>query len=276
MGKDLIMFKNTKKIILALLVIYFIIITIFTLISIQQVNQLKKGPSTGLTTFLSLQIGGAYNNIILQIIQFILIPLLNSGLFIYLKNNNSFIAIQQRTGYRNFLITGILFSFIGGAIIMLLTYLLQLALITIFCAPIVFYVDPHLADMGIQYFSLNTGLELASSILLSSIGWGIFSILVFSISLFIPKNIICLLTGVLVALILIISPLVGNMQNSIWRIISFIWFLPTIIAPGQMTFNSMAPPINFIFAYFIGIALYISIALLLITSWSKRKQGGYA
>lgn len=268
------MFKNTKRLILAILVIYYIAVSFLTLTTIQQVNQLNKNSSTALTTFLSLQLGGGSDSVVLQISQMLLLPTLSSGLFIYLKNNNSFINLHQRISYQKFLSTGVLFSFIGSVLIMLSTYALQLILISLFCAPIVFTYDPHIADMGIRYFSLHTGLELGAFILLSSIGWGVFSVLVFSINLFISKNVIGLISGAITGIILILFALIGNLQNNIWRTFSFIVFLPTIISPGQMTFNGIQPPINFVLSFFISIFCYLAISFMLIIVWKKRKYGG--
>lgn len=91
--------KNTKKIIVFILMLYFVLITVHVFLGIHGASGLlsaKGNISVGL--FFALQSGGGSSNILVDILQMSLLTIIGSAFFVYLKNNNIFSNVQQRIG----------------------------------------------------------------------------------------------------------------------------------------------------------------------------------
>ncbi|WEV50624.1 hypothetical protein OZX69_06640 [Lactobacillus sp. ESL0731] len=265
------MLKKSKKIILTILSLYLIILTLYIFTVINKYSGLNKQGNISINLFFSIQDSGADDNIIIIIVRMLLFTFLGSGLFIYLKNSS---FVHQRTGYLEFLQKGMINSFLGGAVISILTNLYEMLLINWFYFPFIYKSHDYemLSGMRPGYFTTNDLTEILLFIILAAIGWGIFSILVFSVGLLVRKNALYIAVGPILGLILILLPILGNMNNIVWRTFSFSWFLYTLVAPGQTTFIGQMPPINSLVAFLLAGVIYLAVALLLITLWCRKKQ----
>ncbi|RHW51000.1 hypothetical protein [Lactobacillus bombicola] len=266
--------KNTKKIIVFILMLYFVLITVHVFLGIHGASGLlsaKGNISVGL--FFALQSGGGSSNILVDILQMSLLTIIGSAFFVYLKNNNIFSNVQQRIGYATFLKQGLKDNFGAAATLSIVTNLYEMFLINWFYFPFVYKTNDQVYLHAIRPANILTNdlSEIVLFILLSAIGWGIFAILVFSLGLHIRKNAFYPIIGPLLGLILILLPTLGNMNNVIWRTFSYVWFLFSLVAPGQYTFVSQAPPIKSIFAFIIAAFIYLMIAAVLISVWYKQK-----
>ncbi|MDF7673119.1 hypothetical protein PT281_07575 [Lactobacillus sp. ESL0701] len=269
------MLKKTKRIIIMLIITYLILLTwqIFTGIKENQGVLSSKG-NISVALFFDLQIGGWNDKIEIDIVRMVLVSTLVAGLFIYLKNSNMFSNIQQRIGYRQFLKKATFNTFLCGMSLSIITNLYEMLLINLFYFPFVYnFHDIGLSEgMRPGYFTTNDLTEIIVFIMPAAIGWGIFAILVFSVGLFVQKNALYIGVGPILGLILILLPVLGNMNNIVWRTFVFSWFLYTLVAPGQSTFMGQRPPVNSLVAFVLASLIYLTVSLLLINFWYRRKR----
>ncbi|WEV70470.1 hypothetical protein OZY43_05875 [Lactobacillus sp. ESL0785] len=265
--------KRTKKYIILIIALFFLLITwhVFSAIKDNQGILIKGNISVHL--FFTMQSGGGNDGIMVDLIMMLVFSIIGSGIFVYLKNSNIFSGVQQRVGYRQFLKKGIINTFLSGMGLSLITNLYEMLLINWFYFPFVYnFHDTNLSEgMRPGYFTTNDLTEILLFIILAAIGWGIFSVLVFSVGLFVQKNALYISIGPILGLILILLPILGNMNNLVWRTFSFSWFLYTLVAPGQYTFMSQRPPINSLVAFILAGVIYLVVALLIINLWYRRK-----
>lgn len=279
--KGIIMLKRTKIFSAVTMIFYLSLITWGAFAGIEAYQGILPSGSrvsdVSINLFFSLQPKGVNENIIAAVIMMALAPVLGSGLFIYLKNNNMFSAVQQRIDYKSFLKKGVVTTFFGAMSVSLITNLYQIGLINWFYYPFVFKTIPRKLAQGYRpgYFSPNELFDLILYIILAAIGWGVFAVLVFSVGLFVRKNALYLILGPVLGLALVLLAVLGNMNSLIWRTFAFSWFFYTLTAPGQYTFAGQLPPINSLVAFFIAAIIYLVIAASLIKIWyrRKRKQG---
>ncbi|WEV41004.1 hypothetical protein [Lactobacillus sp. ESL0681] len=263
--------KRTKKIIVIAVILYLILITIYAFTTFKDRAGLLKQGNISVHTFFELQ-SGLNDNIMVDILEMFLFPLLGSVLFIYLKNN-SLVNLQQRIGYRGFLKRGITTTFLAGAGISLLTNLYEMGLINWFYYPFVYnFADPDLNSFRPSNLTNNDLTEIILFIIFAAIGWGIFAIFIFSVGLFVRKTALYFAMGPVLGLILILLPILGNIHSLVWRVFSYSWFVYTLIAPGQYTFISEAPPIKPGLSFVIAAIIYLAIAALLIGIWYSKQR----
>ncbi|RMC24159.1 MULTISPECIES: hypothetical protein [unclassified Lactobacillus] len=268
------MLKRTKVMYITILILYFLLITVHVFLGIHDASGLlsaKGNISVGL--FFALQSGGGGSNILVDISQMSLLTIIGSAFFVYLKNNNIFSNVQQRIGYATFLKQSLKNTFGAAAILSLATNLYEMFLINWFYFPFMYKTNDQVYLHAIRSANILADdlSEILLFIFLSAIGWGIFAILVFSVGLYIRKNAFYPIIGPLLGLILILLPTLGNMNNLIWHTFSYAWFFFSLVAPGQYTFISQAPPIKPIFAFIIATFIYLAIAAVLISVWYKQK-----
>lgn len=93
--------------------------------------------------------------------------------------------------------------------------------------------------------------------LFSAIGWGVFAVFIFSLGIFIQKTSIHFILGAIIGTNLIVLPTIFVFNLGIKSIPFFsLWFLPKLIAPGQLDFNlanghNINDYILFLFSFFI-------------------------
>ncbi|WEV44165.1 hypothetical protein OZX56_02750 [Lactobacillus sp. ESL0684] len=265
--------KRTKKIIIIAIIFYLLLITAYTFATFKDKAGLLKRGNISVHAFFELQ-SGLSDNVVLDVVQMFLFPLLGSVLFIYLKNN-SMVNIQQRIDYRGFLKRGISTTFLAGAGISLLTNIYEMGLINWFYYPFIYdFNDPFLNGIRPGNFTNNDLTEIILFIIFAALGWGVFAVFIFSVGLFVRKTALYFAMGPVLGLMLILLVTLSNMSSWAWRAFYFSWLPYTLIAPGQYTLIGMAPPIRPGLSFVIAAMIYLAVAALLISIWCKKQRKG--
>ncbi|MDF7638928.1 hypothetical protein PT285_05885 [Lactobacillus sp. ESL0791] len=269
------MLKRTNKIIIFLIIAYLLLEAGVVMAAIKDVSYTAPDGHKCIYLFFIVQIFGFREPMDMRLVKMILATIIGAGIFIYLKNNNSFINVQQRIGYRRFLKKGILTTFLSAASLSGLTCLYDFILISCLYHPFEFRVNDtgYLSNLLEWYFSPSDLQTILMFVLMSSLGWGVFALLVFSIGLFIRKTALYLPIGFIIGLVLLFVPLVLvglAPSNLLARQLTFTTFLPSLLAPGIHNLN-MLPPLNPALAFIFAVVIYTTAAAILITIWYKRK-----
>ncbi|WEV44166.1 hypothetical protein OZX56_02755 [Lactobacillus sp. ESL0684] len=268
------MLKRTKKIISITIILYFFLITCHTFVSIKDGQGiLSAGGNISVSIFFEMQAGGGNGSEIVDLTMMAVLSVIGSGLFIYIKNNNMFDSVQQRLRYKRFLMKSVITTFLAATGLSIFTNLYEMSLINWFYFPFTYKMnDPFLRSHRPSNFTNNDFVEILLFIILGAVGWGIFAIFIFSIGLFVRKNAFYIIVGPIIGLVLILLPILGNIHSLIWRVFSYSWFVYTLIAPGQYTFISEAPPIKPGLSFIIAAMIYLAAAVLLISIWYKKQR----
>lgn len=270
------MSKRTKQIVIVGMLIYLLLITYVVFASIKEEMRpgLKFNVDNAIYMFSYVQpFGVGENFLITQILPFLLIPVLSSFYLIFIKNNNELSNVIQRIGYSNFLKQSVLKVFTIASLFSLIIELYELILINWFYSPLAFTKNSlFLSDRA--SFSHNSLVHLIMYILTSSIGWGIFSILIFAIGLFVSKNVVYILVGPIVAMIMILVPILGGVNNKILVFIANIIVTPALTSPGQVNIASQNPPLGLFLTWIIIAVIYSLVAFLLVKLWHQKQLRG--
>ncbi|NVY95967.1 hypothetical protein HU830_02010 [Lactobacillus sp. DCY120] len=186
---------------------------------------------------------------------------------IYIKNNNYFNNVNQRIGYVSFLKKASLRTFFVAFFISLLTKIYQLILSFIILKKLPSNV---VIPAELSPFADNRFSSCVIFIILASLGWGIYAVFIFSLGLFIKKNSIYLVLGAIVGTLLILIP---GMFSRILTYGMYILLLPTLIAPGQMTFGILGGKHpNVYIGFLLSASIYLIFSLFLMYWWMVYKQ----
>ncbi len=203
----------------------------------------------------------------------ILYTIFGSTLFIYIKNNHTFYNIQQRIEYVKFLKISASITFLSAFLLSIFTKIYELLFIIILLRR--FPSNIKLEKFLIQPpFNDNTLKSMIIFTLLSAIGWGIFAVFIFSLGLFIRKTSIYFVLGATVGTSLIVIPGIFVPILGIKSVPFFsLWFLPSLIAPGQLNFAvSNGQNINVYTLFFFSFFIYSTISWILMRQWIIRKR----
>lgn len=265
--------NRRSKVQFLILIIYFVTITALVLNVLKVNSGLAVDGTMPLTNFWNIQLSGADSSLSLEIITMMLFTTFTPSLFIYMKNNQFFGNIHQRIGYEKFLKDSLVKSFMSAFILSFITKVYELTLISVLLNE--FPSNIILEDnLIIPPFSDNTLKSWIIFVLLSSIGWGIYAVFIFSIGLFIKKNSLYLIIGAIVGSILIVVPgmlvpILGALSVPFFST----WFLPSLVAPGQMDFIISNGVNNNVYIYYIfSVLIYLTISWGLIQKWLVQKR----
>lgn len=220
----------------------------------------------GISFFYSIQ--GTYESVLLMLLPMICLPL-------FFANN---LSQDRYTGFNKFLIyrLGSLQRYIRNSFIKtfvitftasLIWQCLLLLEINSLMAPIRMLRSSRFLRNSLGYiFSQNGYVNLFWFVLLTSIGWAIFICLVLAISLFIKNPYIFWGLGLIVGLLLFIVPtLLGN------GLISYLFFLPILIMPGNQIIGSNIPSLSLYVQYTLTGIVYASVTWGLIALFIRGK-----
>ncbi|QNQ81573.1 hypothetical protein [Lactobacillus sp. PV012] len=277
------MLKNTKRILALLFSIYFITLNfyLFTywqeehslLVQIRKLN--RTDPFQGLNSFVHIQLSQdppfTTPGLIYTIVSFIIIPLFGSLFYIYQKDNATFNFLPQRISYPKYLKKGFLSSFLGGFLLSLFTSIYEIIFVKFTLSGINYSVNGYFKEVGIPSFSNNTLIEVVSIIVLNALGWGIYSMFIFALNLYIPKIIFSIPSGFLFFLIITLLISTFGNRNSLVMVISGTLFPEALVSPGFTTFYGLAYPINYYLQFILSAVFYICLALVLAVIWKKRR-----
>lgn len=270
------MTKRTKQIVIVGMLVYLLLITYVVMASIKEEMRpnLKFNVDNAIYMFSYVQPFGVGENLLItQILPFLVIPVFSSFYLIFIKNNNELSNVIQRIGYKNFLSKSVLKVFSLASLFSLVIELYEIVLINWFYFPFAFTNNSLFLNERAS-FSSNSLVHLMLYILTSSIGWGIFSVLIFAIGLYIGKNVIYIIIGPVVGLMMILLPVLGGINNKMLVFIANLIFSPALIAPGQVNIASQNPPLGLFLTWIIIALIYSSLAFLLISFWQKKQLRG--
>lgn len=239
------LFKSKKK--LLLFSIYFIVVITgifisykgaFSSISKKEMILMKsKDPEMGLDLFYYLQDSGL--TLILYVLTTLIVPNIISADFLLYEHNK----------FNHFMITRMSsslyhkkerhFNFLATFILILMTHLLTILIIHLFFFKISFSINPIYMDATRQTNLLSSSLflNLIIYIILSSIGYAIFSHFLFSLQYFIKNVYFYRTLGLLVSLILyigasVLSHTFYNTSGSLTATLAYFLNIINILTPS--------------------------------------------
>lgn len=239
------LFKSKKK--LLLFSIYFIIVIVGIFISYkgayssipkkEMILMKAKDPEMGLDFFYYLQDSGL--TLILYVLTTLIVPNIISADFLLYEHNK----------FNHFLITRMSsslyhkkerqFNFLASFILILMTHLLTILIIHLFFFKISFSINPIYMDATRQTNLLSSSLflNLIIYIILSSIGYALFSHFLFSLQYFIKNVYLYRTLGLLVSLILYIGASVlsytfYNTSGSLLATLAYFLNIINILTPS--------------------------------------------
>ncbi|MGQ5708486.1 hypothetical protein [Lactobacillus sp. PSON] len=266
------MTKRTKKIIVIGILFYLIVVTYCIFAAIKDVQGVGLSNTSAITMFFNIQFSEVESSLTKDVINLLIISGLSSFYIIFMKNNNQFNNIIQRIGYKKFFLKSIVNVFCTASLLTVFVYLYELIVINWFYFPLNFSGKIMFGEFAAT-FSNNFGVQTIWYILSSSIGWGIFAVLIFAIGLFIKKNAIYLILSAVVGLALIMFVFLLPI-NSFTIFLVNILSIFNLIAPGQISFNSQYPPLGLPLTWIIIAIIYASVSFLLIRLWYKKQLRG--
>lgn len=239
------LFKSKKK--LLLFSIYFIVVIVGIFISYkgayasipnnEMILMKSKDPEMGLDFFYYLQDSGL--TLILYVLTTLIVPNIISADFLLYEHNK----------FNHFLITRMSFSlyhkkerqfnFLATFILILMTHLLTILIIHLFFFKISFFINPIYMNATRQTNLLSSSLllNLIIYMILSSIGYALFSHFLFSLQYFIKNVYLYRTLGLLVSLILyigasVLSHTFYNTSGSLTATLAYFLNIINILTPS--------------------------------------------
>lgn len=267
--------KRTRSIFLLFVLIYLAIVSAEMGSFIYDERDLFKDGTTALYNFWNFQfIGGSDNGLFSDISSLVVIPLVGSFVFIYLKNNHAFYNVQQRIGYRGYLRLALRRTMIGAAVFSVLIKIYQLLFVILLTRTMPSNDRvPEEMMFGQTAFNDNTLMSVAIYTVLSAVGWAIFAAFIFSIGLFIKKNSVYFVLGPVIGLSLLLVPIMVTPKDKLIDTVIYLFYFSNLMSPGQIIFNVFnGNPPNVYLAFVLACLFYGGIASILIRVWTKRQR----
>lgn len=267
------MFSKTNTIRIGALLLYLSLMTIHTISVFNEIGITVFDINGEMQMYLwwDVQFSGADADPVVNILSLILFTTFGSYTAIYIKNNPFFIFVQQRTGYKRFLKSTFLETFCTCVCVALITKAYELLLISALCKQLPSNVK--LDELFLTTaFRDNTWGSWLTFVLLSSIGWGIYAILICAIGLFIKKNSVFLVSGGVIGILLILVPAMIAFNEPMKVLVSPV-LLASLIEPGQLTlFHGDITLQMIVLFYLLAISVYLVVSGLLVKHWVHDTQ----
>ncbi|MCD7893341.1 MAG: hypothetical protein LUG60_06525 [Erysipelotrichaceae bacterium] len=264
------LFKSKRKI--ALFIVYFIAIIVGVFIVYHseygsfngdELNQMKAfDKEMGLDFFYLLQDSGL--TLIMFFLTCIILSNIISSDFLSYNHNkfDHFLIVRMSTKQYNKISK--IFNFSVTFIVILLTHLITLMIIHLFCFPISFSMSEAYfgATRQTTLFSNSMLISLIIYILLSSIGYGIFSNFIYALQSFVKNIYLYRTLGILLALILYIGSsvvcryVIDYIGSTLLATIAYFINIINIITPGIIQSASLD---NHYILFYIGSLLLYSL-----------------
>lgn len=277
------MLKNTKRILALIFSIYFITLNFYLFTYWQEAHSLlvrlkglhRFNAFEGFGSFIHLQLSqdAGYTSVgfFFTIVSYILLPLFGSFFYIYQKDNATFNFLPQRITYLKYLNKGFLSSFLGGFLLSLFTSIYEIIFINLTLSQINYSANGYFKEVGTPSFSNNTLIEIISLITLNALGWGIYSIFMFALNLYIPKLIFSIPSGFFFYLIIMLLISTIASKSPLILIIMGTLFPESLVSPGFTTFFGLSYPINYYLQFILSAVFYTFLAIILAIIWKKRR-----
>lgn len=202
----------------------------------ETLQYLKKDPRTGIHLFYVIHDSGFMIYLFALIMAILPNVVIND--FLAFNNNHFYYSIISRTGYKKYQIETILFNFITVFIFILSINLFILIIIHIFCFPL---TNINQIDGSVQYANiLGTDVltNLIIFLLLSSLGYALFSTFIFSLQCFIKNIYVFKACGLIVGILMYVAPTLAsgffslNIKIPFLARLVYFFNLPNLISPG--------------------------------------------
>lgn len=206
-------------------------------IDVKELEVIKNDPVLGLNFFYTLQQPGM--TLIKFLLTCLLIPNIISADFLVLKHNHFTDFIKTRISTKSYFQAAKFINFISTFLITLLMHLVTLLVIHLFFFKITFHQVNIPVESILNMFSSNILMNLMIYILLSSLGFAVFSHFVYALQAFIKNTYLYRTMGLMSALILytgsfLLVKLAFDLHLGIVvRIILYMTCIPNILVPGM-------------------------------------------
>lgn len=262
-----------KKLVLTTFLIINILIGTMMFVTLKASLDSSLGDTTAKTTsntFFSLQLG--QSSPIYSIIVFTIVAIYSNFIWIYSKNNNFFFNIIQRIGYTKFLKKGALYSFLGGSLLSVMMSFYQLSFLTLLIHPLQLNTPVTNQSEGISAFDNGNLWSIVQFTTLAALGWGVYAVFVFAVTLWIKKNVLAMVSGGLLGVLLFVLPaLLAQLLQGIGTTFFYPVQISTLLSPGLITYPSI--PIEQAASYFpYALLFYALLAIFLMILWVKQKE----
>ncbi len=268
--------RKLDSFLLSIVVLYFFCVTFEVLYVIKRTYFIADNGDKSLSLLYGVFDFGYYQSVAMSSLKFLIVAGIGSFVFYYIKNSLVFINYQQRLGYKGFLKRASLQIFSTAAVLACLTELYQMLLLSLLSKPLHFFnPSPFLVMEKKIFFTPDSLVNTLLFLLTSAIGWGIFAVFVFAINLFIKKNVLCCISSLIIGILLIVFPGILNMvlgSSSIFSGVLYAIFVPALLAPGQMSFGGYLPPLNIGIAFLLTAVIYMTMTIIMMKLWLKKKR----
>lgn len=142
--------------------------------------------------------------------------------------------VKSRTGLKSYYLEHYFWNFLGGVLLFLACGLTAVLSINFFCDRFMVNIVSQETSAAFLLFSQNAYLSLFISLILSSIGFGIYCALLYSLSFWISNINIFRAVGIILGMVLLFIPIIGATfpeSSLISRLFSCL-YLPNIISAG--------------------------------------------
>lgn len=267
------LFKKVRREKLILWIVLLSLLTINTFLTANS-EQISYESNRGLSLYYYMQSVGSY--IWFYFIMFFIIPNIYSVDILKKRNNHYHYFEITKKGYKNYCISNFKKNSLITFFSVLFIHLYLLFLINFFISPI--RVDTF-DQIGI-YVGLNSNMmiNLILYVILSIIGYVVFSNFILSLQLYIKNIYIYRALGIILGIVLFIFPaylsviFLRLVPFKFLSIISGIFFIPNIIIPSleSISIRVLSPLIG----YILTLAFYI-IVTILIFKYKNIKEHKY-
>lgn len=187
--------------------------------------------------------------------------------------------IIERIGFKKYYYHNLLHNFLNSFFMICIIYIYMLIFIHICLAPISFSYSEYVAstNMIINVFSKNTFLNLVTYIFLSSIGFSIFSTLIFSLKNHFKNKYLFRLSSLVLGIVLMVLPIIiGSILYNLINIDLILYFfsalsLFSLFVPGTQVFGNYLYIDNTLITFVFAVSLYLLIIAIIIFVERKRE-----
>jgi len=229
-------------------------------------------PAYGLLTFYNIQ--STAFSIVFYFLALFVIPNIFSVQIVVEKQNTYSQFLKTRIGSYNYHLTNLITNSVLTFLFMIGLEILLLLYIHIYLYPISF--TPHSIETVTMGLVPNPLWNLVLYILLSALGYAVFSNFIMSLKNIINNPYIYRGTGIIIGIILSVLPvLIGvtiyrSTGIRVFDLFSII-YLPTLLLPGVEGFGAFTPYLHPFVLYLLSMGFYSSITYMLLRIFNKQE-----
>lgn len=188
------------------------------------------------------------------------------------KKNHFSYLITSRVGFKKMYVNQIVKNMFYAFVFYLLVQVISLVSIALFCSQVSF-VNPFQDDYIYEVNSLSSNLilNLVLFILLSSIGFSIFSNFIYSLSFYIKNIFVYRASGIVFGIILTVLPAICNFSVPNFAVFWSTFYLPNILASSVLGFGAYALPLPSLVHFLITGLFYLILGFILLFKGAKKE-----